>query len=56
MIANETQKLTTIVHGTSFNNEQSPYRIFSYKMTMKQFKREKLRPYLCTKNERQTNM
>ena len=26
-----TQKLTTIGHRTAFNNEQSPYRIVSYK-------------------------
>ena len=39
MIANETtvhkrpkiQTLTTIDHRTAFNNEQSPYRIVSYK-------------------------
>ena len=40
MIANETtvhqetkmtQTLTTIGHRTAFNNEQSPYRIVSYK-------------------------
>ena len=40
MIANETthphetkmtQKLTTIGHRRAFNNEQSPYRIVSYK-------------------------
>ena len=51
MIANETtvqeikmtQTLTTIGHSTSFNNEQSPYRIVSYKRphdNVKQFKRE----------------
>ena len=40
-----TQKLTTIVHHTAFNNEQSPYYKVSYKRTrndnVKQFKREK---------------
>ena len=53
MIANETtihkrpkmtQTLTTIGHRTAFNNEQSPYRIVSYKRprydNVKQFKRE----------------
>ena len=38
------QKLTTIGHRTAFNNEQSPYRIVSYKRprnnNVKQFKRE----------------
>ena len=41
-----TQKLTAIGHPTAFNNEQSPYRIFSYKRPLndnvKQFKREKI--------------
>ena len=56
MIANETtvqetkmkKTLTTIGHRTAFNNEQSPYRIVSYKRprydNVKQFKRENLRP------------
>ena len=38
MIVNETkitQKLTTIGHRKAFNNEQSPYRIVSYKMPRK---------------------
>ena len=39
-----TQKLTTIGHRKAFNNEQSPYRIVSYKRTrndnIKQFKHE----------------
>ena len=39
-----TQKLTTIGHRTAFNNEQSPYRIFSYNRLLndnvKQFRRE----------------
>ena len=39
-----TQKLTTIGHRTVFSNEQSPYRIVSYKRprndNVKQFKRE----------------
>ena len=40
-----TQKLTTIGHRMAFNNEQSPYRIVSYKRPRndnekKQFKRE----------------
>ena len=30
------QKLTTIGHRTAFNNEQSPYRIVSYKMLSSQ--------------------
>ena len=38
-----TQKLTNICHRTAFNNEQSPYRIVSYKRprndNVKQFKR-----------------
>ena len=53
MIANETtvhqrpkmtHTLTIIGHRTAFNNEQSPYRIVSYKKprydNVKQFKRE----------------
>ena len=47
MIAKETkmtQTLTTIGHPMIFNNEQSPYRIVSYKRpsydNVKQFKRE----------------
>ena len=51
-----TQKLTTIGHRTAFNNEQSPYRIVSYKRprndNVKQFKRENLRPYLYKKLEK----
>ena len=39
-----TQTLTTIDHRTAFNNEQSPYRIVSYKRprydNVKQFKGE----------------
>ena len=39
-----TQNLTTIGHRTAFNNEQSSYRIVSYKRILndnvKQFKRE----------------
>ena len=32
------QKLTTIGHRTAFNNEQSPYRIVSYKIYKSLFK------------------
>ena len=50
------KSLTTIGHRTAFNNEQSPYRIVSYKRprydNVKQFKREN---YLYKKNERKTN-
>ena len=45
------QKLTTIGHNTAFNNEQSPYRIVSYKRprndNVNQFKLENYRPNLC---------
>ena len=47
------QKLTTVGHRMAFNNEQSQYRILSYKRSrndnVKQFKRENERPYLCKK-------
>ena len=46
---NDTE-LTTIGHRTAFNNEQSPYRIVSYKRplydNLKQFKQENKQPYL----------
>ena len=53
-----TQTLTTIGHRTAFNNEQSPYRIVSYKRprydNVKQFKRVNERPYSYKKmNENQ---
>ena len=50
-----TQTLTTIGHHTAFNNEQSPWRIVSYKRPrydpVKQFKREKLTALFVSKNE-----
>ena len=54
------KKLATIGHHTAFNNEQSPYRIFSYKWApkdkCKQFKRENQRSNVCPNNLRKTNM
>ena len=54
-----TQTFTTIGHRTAFNNEQSPYRIVSYKRprnnNVKRFKRDNQRPNQCrqklTKNK-----
>ena len=52
-----TQKLTIIGNRTAFNNEQSSYRIVSYKRPRndneKQFKRENSRSYLYKKMNEQ---
>ena len=68
MIANDatpqetkmTPKLTSIGHPTAFNNEQSPYRILSYKRprndNVKQFKRKTITALFFLKIERKTNM
>ena len=65
MIGNETtptrdqNDTETIGQRTAFNNEQSPYRIVTYKRprndNVKQFKRENLRPYLYKKLEKKMN-